>query len=88
VSAYQIHWYNRGRVNQGLHGIPDLGPDLAEPRPSGGRPVAIPMLNGPRKRDHRADPLRLNSFTMKKLYWSSAISSGWQVGELDGIDFT
>jgi len=39
-------WYNHGRVHQGLHGIPDPDPALAEPKPVGGRLVAIPVLNG------------------------------------------
>jgi transposase InsO family protein len=39
-------WYNHGRVHQGLNGIPDPDPALAEPKPVGGRLVAIPVLNG------------------------------------------
>jgi hypothetical protein len=35
-----------GRVHQGLNGIPDPDPELAEPKPVGGRLVAIPVLNG------------------------------------------
>jgi putative transposase len=38
-----IGWYNQGRVYQGLNGIPDPYPVLAEPKPVGGRPVAIPV---------------------------------------------
>lgn len=38
--------YNGGRVHQGRIGIPDPDPVLAEPKPSGGRLVAIPVLNG------------------------------------------
>jgi len=38
--------YNHGRVHQGLNGIPDPDPVLAEPKPPGGRLVAIPVLNG------------------------------------------
>jgi hypothetical protein len=38
--------YNQGRVHQGLNGIPDPDPALADPRPAGGRLVAIPVLNG------------------------------------------
>jgi len=41
-----IHWYNHGRVHQGLNGIPDPDPALAGPKPLGGRLVAIPVLNG------------------------------------------
>jgi transposase InsO family protein len=41
-----IRWYDHGRVHQGLHGIPDPDPALAEPKPSDGRLVAIPVLNG------------------------------------------
>jgi putative transposase len=41
-----IGWYNQGRVHQGLHGIPDPDPALADPKPLGGRLVAIPVLNG------------------------------------------
>jgi transposase InsO family protein len=41
-----IVWYNGGRVHQGLNGIPDPDPALAEPKPSCGRLVAIPVLNG------------------------------------------
>jgi hypothetical protein len=41
-----IGWYNHGRVHQGLNGIPDPDPVLAEPKPAGGRLVAIPVLNG------------------------------------------
>jgi transposase InsO family protein len=41
-----IGWYNHGRVHQGLNGIPDPDPALAEPKPSGGKLVAIPVLNG------------------------------------------
>ena len=39
-------WYNHGRVHQGLNGIPHPDPALAEPKPLGGRLVAIPVLNG------------------------------------------
>ena len=44
-------WFNRVaglriRVHQGLNGIPDPDPALAEPKPSGGRLLAIPVLNG------------------------------------------
>ena len=38
-------WYNHGRVHQGLNGIPDPDPALAEPKVLSGRPVAIPVLN-------------------------------------------
>jgi hypothetical protein len=38
--------YNHGRVHQGLNGIPDPDPGLAEPKQVGSRPVAIPVLNG------------------------------------------
>jgi putative transposase len=41
-----IRWYNHGRVHQGLNGIPDPDPALADPKPLGGRLVAIPVLNG------------------------------------------
>ena len=41
-----IAWCNRGRVHQGLNGIPDPDPALADPKPLGGRLVAIPVLNG------------------------------------------
>ena len=41
-----IGWYNHGRVHQGLNGIPDPDPVLAEPRPAAGKLVAIPVLNG------------------------------------------
>ena len=41
-----LGWYNHGRVHQGLNGIPDPDPVLAEPKPAGGRLVAIPVLNG------------------------------------------
>jgi len=41
-----IRWYNHGRVHQGLNGIPDPDPALAEPKPLRGRLVAIPVLNG------------------------------------------
>ena len=41
-----IRWYNRGRVHQGLNGIPDPDPALADPKPLDGRLVAIPVLNG------------------------------------------
>jgi len=40
------NWYNRCRVHQGLNGIPDPDPVFAEPKPVGGRLVAIPVLNG------------------------------------------
>ena len=46
VLAEFIGWYNHGRVHQGLNGIPDPDPVLAEPKPAGGRLVAIPVLNG------------------------------------------
>jgi len=46
VLAEFIIWYNHGRVHQGLNGIPDPGPVLAEPKPVNGRLVAIPVLNG------------------------------------------
>ncbi len=39
-----IGWYNHGRVHQGLNGNSD--PALAETKPSGGKLVAIPVLNG------------------------------------------
>ena len=41
-----IRWYNHGRVYQRLNGIPDSYSTLAEPKPLGGRLVAIPALNG------------------------------------------
>ena len=41
-----IGWYNHGRVHQGLNGIPDPDPALAEPKAAGGRLVAMPVLNG------------------------------------------
>ena len=41
-----INHYNRGRVHQGLNGIPDPDPALAAPKHAGGRLVAIPVLNG------------------------------------------
>ncbi len=41
-----IGWYNHGRVHQGLNGIPDPDPVLAEPKPVSSRLVAIPVLNG------------------------------------------
>jgi len=41
-----ICWYNNGRVHQGLNGIPDPDPALADPKPFDGRLVAIPVLNG------------------------------------------
>jgi putative transposase len=41
-----IRWYNHGCVHQGLEGIPDPDPVLAEPKPSSGTLVAIPVLNG------------------------------------------
>ena len=41
-----IGWYNHGRVHQGLNGIPDPDPALAEPKPLTGRLLAIPVLNG------------------------------------------
>ena len=47
-----IRWYNHGRVHQGLNGIPDPYPALAEPKPLEGRLVAIPVLNG-LHRDYR-----------------------------------
>ena len=47
VLAEYIHdWYNNSRVHQGIHGIPDPDPALAEPRPPGGRLVARSILNG------------------------------------------
>jgi len=46
VLAEFIAWYNSGRVHQGLHGIPDPDPALAESKPVNGRLVAIPVLNG------------------------------------------
>jgi hypothetical protein len=39
-----IGWYNHGRVYQGLNGIPDQDPALSDPKPLGGRLVAIPVL--------------------------------------------
>jgi len=41
-----LGWYNHGRVHQGLNGIPDPDPALAEPKAAGGRLVAMPVLNG------------------------------------------
>ena len=41
-----VAWHNHSRVHQGLNGIPDPDPVLAEPKPAGGRLVAIPVLNG------------------------------------------
>jgi hypothetical protein len=41
-----IGWYNHRRVHQGLNGIPDPDPALADPKPLGGRLVATPVLNG------------------------------------------
>ncbi|MBM3792329.1 MAG: transposase [Acidobacteria bacterium] len=47
VPSEFLGWYNHGRGHQGLNGIPDPDPVLAEPKPAGGRLVAIPVLNGP-----------------------------------------
>ena len=41
-----IGWYNHGRVHQGLKGIPDPDPAVADSKLLGGRLVAIPVLNG------------------------------------------
>ena len=41
-----IRWYNRARVHQGLHGIPDPDSSFTGPVPTEGRLVAIPVLNG------------------------------------------
>lgn len=41
-----INHYNRGRVHQGLNGIPDPDPALTGPKPLCGSLVAIPVLNG------------------------------------------
>jgi transposase InsO family protein len=41
-----IGWYNRRRIHQGLNGIPYPDPSLADPKPLGGRLVAVPVLNG------------------------------------------
>ncbi len=41
-----VNWYNHGRVNQALNGIPDPDPKLAGPKPVNGKLVAIPVLNG------------------------------------------
>ncbi|MDY0001750.1 MAG: integrase core domain-containing protein [Polyangia bacterium] len=34
VLSEMIKWYCGGRVHQGIHGIPDPDPDLAEPKPA------------------------------------------------------
>jgi hypothetical protein len=52
VLAKFIGWYDHGRVHQGLNGIPDPDPVLAEPKPVGGRLVATPVLHG-LHRDYR-----------------------------------
>jgi hypothetical protein len=41
-----VNWYNHGRVNQGLNGVPDPDPKLAGRKPKNGKLVAIPVLNG------------------------------------------
>jgi putative transposase len=41
-----VGWYNHGRVHQGLNGIPDPDPALAEPKPAAGRLVAISLFKG------------------------------------------
>ena len=46
IGEYIHGWYNSSRVHQGIHGIPDPDPALAEPKPPGGRLVARPILNG------------------------------------------
>jgi len=42
----EFNFCNHGRVHQGLNGIPDPDPALAEPKPVNGKLVAIPVLNG------------------------------------------
>jgi len=46
VSEYARDWYNSSRVHQGIHGIPDLDPELAAPKPANGKLVVLPVLNG------------------------------------------
>jgi len=46
VLGEYIHWYNEGRVHQGIHGIPDPDPELEAPKPTNGKLVARPVLNG------------------------------------------
>ncbi len=47
VLAEYIAWYNRGRVHQGLQGIPTPDPEIARrPEPDKGKLVAFPVLGG------------------------------------------
>jgi hypothetical protein len=48
VLTEYFRWYNQARVHQGIHGIPDPDPALAEPKPAVevGHLVAHPILGG------------------------------------------
>ncbi|MDY0003695.1 MAG: integrase, partial [Polyangia bacterium] len=48
VLSEMIKWYCGGRVHQGIQGIPDPDPSLAEPKPAveDGHLVAHPILGG------------------------------------------
>jgi putative transposase len=45
VNEY-VHWFNGGRVHQGIQGIPDPDPELPAPRPAAGELVAMPVCGG------------------------------------------
>jgi len=46
LAEFVRDWYNRSRVHQGIHGIPDPDPELSAPKPANGKLVARPILNG------------------------------------------
>jgi len=41
-----VAWYNHGRFNQGIDGIPDSYPELQQEKPKQGKVISIPVLNG------------------------------------------
>ena len=46
ILAEFISWYNTGRVNQGIPGIPQPDPSLTMEKPKKAKLVARPILNG------------------------------------------
>ena len=46
VLAEYTSWFNAGRVHQGIHGIPDPDPELADEKPVDGKLVAMPLCGG------------------------------------------
>jgi putative transposase len=46
LAEFVRDWYNSSRVHQGIHGIPDPPPELADEKPADGKLVARPICGG------------------------------------------